>query len=101
MKDVSFCEGIVSVMGPEVFQCPIGDVLPAVFPVFVVGVQGEALGTALWQLVGNIVDHQRKHRPFLSHLEPYHPILLFCLRCGEDGGKYVYTLSHHLVKVEV
>ena len=34
-------------MRPELYQRPIGDVLPAVTPVFVVGVEGKALGIAL------------------------------------------------------
>ena len=44
MKDVPLGDCFVSVMGAELFQRPIGDVLPAAPPVFVVGVEGETLG---------------------------------------------------------
>ena len=43
MKDVPLGDGIVSVMRPELFQRPIGDVLSAVAPVLVVDVEGKAL----------------------------------------------------------
>ena len=43
MEDVPLGDGFVSVMGAELFQRPIGDVLAAVFTIFVVGVEGKAL----------------------------------------------------------
>ena len=57
IEDVPFTDGILSVMCPELCQRPIGDVFPSVCTVLVVGVEGETLGTTLWQHIGNFVDY--------------------------------------------
>ncbi len=44
VEDGPFVDGRVGVVVPELGQRPVGDVLPPVAAVLVVGVEGEALG---------------------------------------------------------
>ena len=47
VEDVPLGDGIVSVVGSEVCQCPIADIFLAVCAVLVVGVERKALRTTL------------------------------------------------------
>ena len=47
MENVPFGDSLVSVMGAELLQRPIGDVLPAAPPFFVVSVERESIGNHL------------------------------------------------------
>ena len=43
VKDVPLGEGVILVMGSELCQCPIGDVVASVCAIRIVDVEGEAL----------------------------------------------------------
>ena len=51
VEDVPLGDGRVGVVGAELFERPVGDVLAAVGAVFGVGVKRETLRAALWQVV--------------------------------------------------
>ena len=47
VEDVPLGDSVILVVRSEFGQCPIGDVFAAVRAVFVVGVKGETLGSAV------------------------------------------------------
>ena len=53
VEDVPLGDGGVVVVGAELFEGPVGDVLAAVGAVFGVGVEGEALGAAFRLIDGD------------------------------------------------
>src|SRR5205823_7197649 len=63
MEDVPLRDGAVAVASAKLFQRPVGDVLTAVGAVFGVGVEREALRTALGKLVCDYVRCEREKRP--------------------------------------
>jgi len=63
MQDVPFGDRGVAVVGAKLFEGPVGDVLTAVGAVFGVGVEREALRTALGKLVCDYVRCEREKRP--------------------------------------
>ena len=61
MEDVPLGNGRVVVVGAELFEGPVSDVLAAVAAVFGVGVEGEALSAAPWASkvqVGNMICYE-------------------------------------------
>ena len=58
MEYIPFGDCVIFIMRAEVFQRPIGDVLAAICPVLIVGVEGEALGITCGKMIRQLVDHQ-------------------------------------------
>ena len=79
MKDVPLADGLVPVMRPELCQRPIGDVLPAVPPILVVGVERETLGFFKLMSKAGIYLPSRQPKVFL-HQYQQHKSLDFLFR---------------------
>src|SRR5207237_8330624 len=87
MEDVPLRDGAVAVASAKLFQRPVGDVLTAVGAVFGVGVEREALRTALGKLV---CDYVRCEREKTANL---HQSLTRSINCRYPGrGGYGGTV---------
>ena len=93
VEDVPLADRVVAVLGAELRQRPVGDVLAAVAAVLVVGVEGEALESINSRecvQVGNRIRHQSTElcaKAVITNND--YSILCFGLQCGEDGRKNI------------
>ena len=89
-------------MRAELIQRPIGDVLTAICPVLVVGVEGEALCFFEYVKGWNHFCYQGVKRFVTSNAtNTNHPIFRFSLRCREDRGKDVNFLVQNPIKEQM
>ena len=83
VEDVPLGNAVITVVGSEFCQRPIGDVLSAVGAVLIVGVEGKALKTITrceCVKVRNQIRHQRIEACSETVItDDYHSIVRFCL----------------------